>query len=352
MTTVNRKVNLDLLRIIACVFVIGIHFLNGLKAADSNQFIVIIIESIVSIGLPIFFILTSVGLVSKEEYVNNLAHFYINKLIDIFFPFLIFSIFYYFVTYGFGLSISSIVDGIKCALISMTQKQQYYHLWYIYTLMGLYLFLPYLKVLLNSLDAKRILILIIVSLLVRAMRNYNLFIIGEYGVTGWMIYYVLGYYCLKYIDCKRKAICMYVLGILSFVLILFLSQPFINERFNYQLYSVSVPMYFVTAAVFLFFLRLNDLSWPELIKKIVQYVGSHTYIIYLIHPFVKNNIEKMNWVEMINNCYLKYILLVLIVFCVSLIFSITLNQILLRPLCKYIKFIIRKLELIIATALA
>lgn len=222
----------------------------------------------------------------------------------------------------------------------MASTQQYYHLWYIYTLIGLYLFFPFLKVLLNNLDKKGVLCLIGISLLVRALRNYNLIAVGEYGITGWMIYYIIGYYCLKYVDDKKKANIVYILGIVSYVLIIICCQFNVNERWTNQLYSISIPMYFVTAAVFVAFLRIKDENWNQKTKEIISFVSSQTYLVYLIHPFVKRLVENTSRVNRINNCYIQYISLVLTVFIISLMISIILNWLIFKPMSKGLKFLI------------
>lgn len=84
----------DYLRVIACIMVIGIHCM-GFVSSDGISTKYIVINHFVRIGLPIFFLLSSVAVNNRVEYINDLKSYYISKMLSLGIYFLIFSVYYY-----------------------------------------------------------------------------------------------------------------------------------------------------------------------------------------------------------------------------------------------------------------
>jgi surface polysaccharide O-acyltransferase-like enzyme len=69
----ERNLNIDALRILACVFVIGIHAtynFNPHGLMDFNNYAGLLLHSIFRAGLPIFFIISGYYLLNSKNKVN------------------------------------------------------------------------------------------------------------------------------------------------------------------------------------------------------------------------------------------------------------------------------------------
>lgn len=69
----KRIVSLDYLRILSCLLVIGIHgiwLLSPEDNATSNLILYTIMNHIVRLGLPLFFILSSVALIKSTDMIQ------------------------------------------------------------------------------------------------------------------------------------------------------------------------------------------------------------------------------------------------------------------------------------------
>lgn len=153
----RRIVSLDYLRILSCILVIGIHGIWLLSPGDnakSNLILYTVINHIVRLGLPLFFILSSVTLAKPINILNNLKEFYLKKFLSLYVPFFIWSVYYYERSNNLLNSISEILFNIPKALYYSLTESQHYHMWYMYTLIGLILLEPYLKRLLDNLKIK------------------------------------------------------------------------------------------------------------------------------------------------------------------------------------------------------
>ena len=208
-----RIYSLDYLRGIACIMVIGIHCM-GFVSSDGTSTKYIVINHFVRIGLPIFFLLSSVAVNNRVEYINDLKSYYISKMLSLGIYFLIFSVYYYEYKNQTMSSLNEIVRNIPAGLLATLNGSQYYHLWYIYTFAGLTLWMPFLKVLLKNLKFEQHLILSIGCFLL-SIANYYLNIadlVGKDCALG-KAYHITTEECIKWEDVleqhtgKRSEVC-------------------------------------------------------------------------------------------------------------------------------------------------
>ncbi len=91
--------SLDYLRVIACIMVIGIHNMH-LVSENVQDVRYIAINHFVKLGLPLFFVLSSIALENSVEYINDLKKYYSKKVLSLGIYFFIFSIFSLSCCYG------------------------------------------------------------------------------------------------------------------------------------------------------------------------------------------------------------------------------------------------------------
>lgn len=147
----KREENLDLLRIVACVMVIIIHVSSpyvamykeiGGKYFDIGNFW----DSFSRPAVPIFLLLAGRYAISNEKNIE-ISYYYKKIFKTIYIPTLIYSFLYFGYLY--------LIIAIKCILTSeridklspikmWIGGEPFYHMWYLYMVIGLYLLVPFL----------------------------------------------------------------------------------------------------------------------------------------------------------------------------------------------------------------
>jgi surface polysaccharide O-acyltransferase-like enzyme len=228
----------------------------------------------------------------------------------------------------------------------------YYHLWFLYMIIGLYLLTPLIKQFLAGASRQLIRYAIILFILIGAcIPFYNavspfvnavipFFPEGEIyfplvEVSGYVGYYLAGYYFFTYQPARRTKNAIYLLGILSLVFTIVASAAIsvrsgeANQIFyNYLL----VTTCFEAFAVFLLAKQL--LGKPEFdgqqsrfLSKVLPVVSKAVFGVYLVHVLVLRL-----WMEQVFGTLafwpiLSVPVIAVIVFAISLGISLLLNKI-------------------------
>jgi surface polysaccharide O-acyltransferase-like enzyme len=145
------SVPVDLVRTVAIVGVLLLHAANDLTIQQMNNLeiyrwtIVDIYQSIGRIGVPLFVLLTGALLLQPSKLNEPIGTFFKKRWLRIGLPFIFWGATYfawdYFVDRQINqqsFSTSSVIQGIL--------NGPYYHFWYLYMLVGLYLFTPILRI--------------------------------------------------------------------------------------------------------------------------------------------------------------------------------------------------------------
>lgn len=156
-----------------------------------------IYNSSVRFCVPLFVMLSGALLLPKEY---PLKDFLKKKLIRIVLPFLFWSFIYIVRKYQFLTSVHSmnIADSIKWIFAQVKNGSTSYHLWYVYMIIGIYLFIPVIGKWARNSSEKEILYFLVLWLLTLFLsqpliEDYN----PEFDLSyfsGFIGYLVLGYY--------------------------------------------------------------------------------------------------------------------------------------------------------------
>ncbi|TKC05662.1 hypothetical protein FA048_18290 [Pedobacter polaris] len=287
---------LDNLRVIATISVIFLHvaapFLYKFtKISGFNWWTANVYDSLVRFSVPIFVMITGALLLPKDYQLND----YLKKrVVRIIFPFLFWISIYsihvlYLLKNGFKLPFLQMLTIGSTTFAYRTT----YHFWYIYMIIGIYLFIPILSKWIKNAKEKEIhyfLLLWIVAIIIaqplfsKYVPDFNL----QY-FAGFIGYVVLGYYLsirnfenVKHI--KAIALLIFATGVLLTVFgTYFLSL--ISGRFVIDLYTYFSPNVIIAAVgLFLFFKHIN-LANP-IWKAIRKFINKHSFGIYFIHILV------------------------------------------------------------------
>ncbi len=179
----------------------------------------------------------------------------------------------------------------------------YFHFWYIYLIVGLYLITPILRVVIVYGGDKIIRYLILVwfvgvavvpllQLAIGLTLNGYLFVIG-----GWIGYFVLGIYLLKV---KLRSALFYGLLAVGFVWTIFgvwlMNYPFVGvQRQNFFTDSLTANVIIGSVALFMILLKFRP-DWPgsnqTIGKRLVQAISRNTLPIFLFHIIILESFER------------------------------------------------------------
>ena len=153
----ERYNNLDLLRVVSCIFVVFIHvsaiwLSNSNFVGNKNLIFFVTVNTIAKFSVPVFFMLSGYLNISNEKN-SNYKLFYKKSFSKVILPCILFSLFYSLIkilndislNHDFTLALKDILSGNLGAL------------WFLYALIPMYLITPFIITLRNNVD-KRILI--------------------------------------------------------------------------------------------------------------------------------------------------------------------------------------------------
>lgn len=230
----TRNITLDIIRLVALLFVISVHFFMNskfysVKVSGINMLIMIIFQSFFLICVPLFLILT--GYLQNKK---KLEKKYYKGIIKILLVYLIMSIIY-------SVFIKLFVNkpmNIKIFILNLLKFKGTDYAWYIEMYIGLFLLIPFLNIIFNKLKEKEnkyLLITLICLVCLPSILN-----IYSFDTTTWwtkpcisnkyvklvpsfwtgiypILYYYLGAYLSKYklnISIKKNILYLSLLTIL------------------------------------------------------------------------------------------------------------------------------------------
>ncbi len=313
----NRQTNFELLRIVAILMIITLHYLSNLvggpldilKRGDTNYYIGNLFKSLSIVSVNLFIIMMGYFSVNQKKVkiskairLAMLGYFYggIIYIISIF------------------LGKSSFSLGELLQRINPFLRGEY---WFIITYIILYLLSPYINILLNNINKKMHISLIVVmgfffqiwpSFFKHAPNNDK-----GYGIISFFILYIIGSYIKRYYKIN-KSIWIYLS-----VYIACTSITFIFSILNTYIYAWALNFIFNvigSISLFLAFCKININS------SFIKYLATFTFPIYLLH-FNELLLGYMKPILKIENFYysknfvINMIISVVVLYCVSFMFE-------------------------------
>lgn len=272
---------IDIIRIFAFVFIVFLHTLNRQFGVD----VWMGGYTIISIGVNLFIMISGYLLLDKTE---EAIVFFKKRILNILPLFLVFNIIYIY----FGKI--PIIPVLKGKTISAS------HFWYIYMILGLYLLTPWLQKVLKYAEKETLFVVFLwflCNILNPYLRYFNLAEIpfSNFPLTGFIGYYILGYFVKKYDNKVKRAsfiliIVIYALGFL----LSFLSTKYVlavtGKRVSDFFDKNSLGTFIMTLSFFIFWCKFNFSKRDRIIK----IVADSTYFAFLVHLIVLHFIIKIS----------------------------------------------------------
>ena len=295
----------NLIRTLAITLVILLHAANTtLKASfvpEAYWWTAVVYKSLALPCVPLFVMLSGALLLKRTKLNEPIIMFFGKRLRRLGFAVVFWSAVYltwsFFITQT-PVTLFNVAEGILYSLFGGA----YYHFWFIYLIVGIYLVTPILRVIIASKrEVVRYLCLlwfigVAIIPLIELVTGHTLNPI-TFILTGWLGYFVLGSY-LKRV--KLRSAILYALFIISFVWTLFgnwlMNYPFNgmqlnNYFFDYLTANIIIGSY----ALFLILLKFHR-DWPgknhTTLNRIVQAISANTLPIFLFHIIILESFER------------------------------------------------------------
>lgn len=272
---------IDIIRIFAFIFIVLLHTLNrqfGINVWMGGY-------AVISIGVNLFVMISGYLLLDKSE---NAALFFKKRILNILPLFIVFNVIY---IYFFKVSIVPILKGKTFAAP---------HFWYIYMILGLYFITPWLQKVLKYAEKETFFVVFLwflCNILNPYLQYFNLAEIpfSNFPLTGFIGYYILGYFVKKY-DKKIKDFSFVWIIIIYFIgfFISFFSTKYVlittGIRVSDFFDKNSLGTFIMTISFFAFWCKFNFTKRNDITK----IIANSTYFAFLIHLIVLHFIIKIS----------------------------------------------------------
>jgi len=312
----NRVFYIDVLKTIAIFAVILIHISGSsfylYSTINIKSWLVSdIVDSFCRWGVPVLLMASGAMLLNRERLDERPSEFFKKRLRKVLIPFLFWSLIYFLWVQRNSLdqiNLHVLLEGVKTFL----QGGVYYHLYFLYYLLGLYIVIPIIRVFLKSATRKDLNYFLILWFIGNAaypsISQYFGINIGVpiYIVTGFVGYYIIGFYITNYEIRKIFKWIVYALGIIG-LLGIAIGTYILTKRSGIpdeSLYSYLSPfVIFSSVAVMLF---VKSVKWEKIINNknktvsIITEISAASFGVYLIHPIILEMLSKYG----INSSYI------------------------------------------------
>lgn len=283
----KRQTELDVLRLLATLAVIMIHA-GGISASCGIAPLVWCV--------PVFFLISGRFFLDPARNVTATTLFrksIPHIAIAVLFWSAVFTVYYILSGSYSGLNQFGIITEFLCGP---------YHLWFLYTLAGLYLLTPILRRI--AADDKILVGTLLLFFGVNILTEYLVYLpkvgnvaetllsqLGLQGLTGYWGYYLLGVFLWKKKDAirGRTELLIYLVGLLLFAATIvaecFISQQLRETDFVKQYLKPNVIIF--SSALYLFFIkRVSQWKFSEKARRVFQRLTEYGFGVYCIHALL------------------------------------------------------------------
>ncbi|QZT38300.1 acyltransferase [Halosquirtibacter xylanolyticus] len=305
---------LDLIRVLACFMVMMIHVRSAfdLKTDSATQFFIATLRPCV----PLFIMISAILLLPLKDTTSIFLRRRVSRVVI---PFLIWSILYVFLPtpskINFGglentLTASALAPWIKSLLmIPINFTWVNVHFWFIYTIIGLYLFMPIISPWFEKTTSKGLSYFLFIWVLTTILYYAKIWFPqihgvcdwNEYGMlynfSGYLGYLVLGFFLHKYNTLTKVRSILFGSALwltgayFTYKGLLFsLSQPermtwilTEGQKVEFFINNLSINVIMMTAGLFMI---LQKITLTGFFYKVVREFSKYSYGIFLVHYFI------------------------------------------------------------------
>lgn len=284
--------------------------------------------------IPMFVMVSGALFLAKKQSVKEI---YKRKILRIISAFLVWATAYAFITrvhtpeMSIGATVKMIFGG-------------YYHMWFLFMIVGLYMVAPFLEKFVESEDLIKyfLLLTLVFTFIIPQFIDYLSFFsevmsdsasrllakMNFHFTLGYVGYFVLGFYLNKIVVKKSIKKWIYIAAIFEFLLSITLSA-FISAKLGHPYVVQSVFHINVLLESIAIFVWFKDHPVPDntFLKKWIKKISKYSFGIYLAHPMVISFLDWIGLNTLSFNAALSVPVICIVVFIVSFILSAVLNRI-------------------------
>ena len=309
----SRNYNIDILKIISCIAVVGLHTFCG-----TDNIIWNLMYLLCGYAIPLFLFCSGFLILPKNDFSYKDSIKKIYKVSKIILLWVAISVFIKIIIITSSCENVDYFFWIKVIFSPFINEGLLWHFWYMITLMILYLFLPILfKFKKNNLIINLWIVFFVFSILLQFVsifyKDSIQTRIPQYlRIWSWLQYFLLGYMIqTKVTNIKRK---MNILNIdifkFAFVAIivlfinLFYQYYMLNCIFNNNLAEVFYDDLFEIVCITIISIFILTIKISDILVNLINSIAPLTFGVYIIHPFVMKftkiisiNIPVVWWIE-------------------------------------------------------
>lgn len=324
----KRNSSIELLRIIAMLMIISLHFWGHcVNVSELPHFSLLwyvgwFLRGLSYTGVNVYVLISSYYLCESS--------FKFKRLLLLVIEVWLYSVLIYLLYLpSIGFSIGTFIISLLPILFG--------EYWFVTIYVGLYILSPFLNMGLSAFDKNSLRRLIVVLFVLFSLipniffyskwLNYG----GGYGIVWFSVLYIIGTYIRRY--CSSEYLIEHKTSIRCYTLI-FIILPFLSKVAITWLttlvtgHSIASGAFFLNNSVLVFpasvFLFLTFLTISIPCSKIINYIGSSTFAVYLIHdnPYVRNSMWPWlyNKLDVLSiNLIWQFFIVLFLIFVISII---------------------------------
>jgi surface polysaccharide O-acyltransferase-like enzyme len=295
----------DLIRTVAIILVIMVHaaiephpIVTVMNQAEVVRwFTVNTYDAFADPSVPLFVMLSGALLLQPSK-VESIHVFLKKRALRLGLPFVFWGTAYFLWRYFANheaLTAISVVQGILTG--------PYYHFWFLYMLAGLYLITPVLRVVTAHSDRRILRYFLMLVFFGTAVVPLLVLVSGFtielklFAITGWIGYYVLGYYVLSTRLRSSILYALYFAGFLGTVAGTYAATALVGGHTGlfFLDYLSSATVVLASATLFMLLLKVS----PEKLSarfprgsKLLHFIGCSTLAIYLSHVIILESLQR------------------------------------------------------------
>lgn len=290
--------NINFLKAIAIIAVVVLHasaavLINiDITSYLSSWTVANVFDSITRWCVPLFVIISGYLLLDPLKLDEDYSVFYKKRLNKIVLPLIFWSLFFLILSLIRAYIKNGEVDFYKFIIEPILYGEPFYHMWFLFMILGLYLITPFLRIMILKITREKLFVFMIVSYIISMiffnyMRYYNVNIYFIFEWINYLPYFLTGYFLREASKRYLKlTLIVFILAIVFTVLITqYLSINYeISKQYGMYFYGYLTPNIMLMSVslsyVLFYYIQNNKIRY----YRWVEYLGRESLGVYLIHP--------------------------------------------------------------------
>lgn len=251
-----------------------------------------VFDSITRWCVPLFVIISGYLLLDPVKLDEDCKTFYKKRLNKIVIPLIFWSLFFLILSLVRLHIKNSELDIYKDVFDPILYGKPFYHMWFLFMILGLYLITPFLRIMILKITRDKLFVFMIVSYIIsmiffNCMRYYNINIYFIFEWINYLPYFLTGYFLRE--ASKRYLKLTLIVFILAIVFTILITQYLsinyeISKQYGMYFYGYLTPNIVLMSVsltyVLFYYIQNNKIKF----YRWVEYLGRESLGIYLIHP--------------------------------------------------------------------